>query len=300
MKKTEPHSHKEPQHITKEHAEPVVIHQHEDDTLLAGWFRHALSKGPRYWLTIVGAVAVGCLLITLISGWLHRPAPGSRAWFELMVPSAAMGSSSTGADEGMPRAVQPLVRIAEQHPDTAAARWALLRAGILLYEEGVLDLPARRDVARPRLAQALKFFDQVLESAPKDSPEALEAALCKARALESRGELDEAIVAYQGIAKSFPNTDQAELATKRAATLALPETKKFYEDFYALDFSQVFPPTGDPLPGGVPAPMTQPGTTPSFGTPLLPPLPETKADATKPADAPPTLPADPFAENKAK
>ncbi len=93
MKKTEPHAHKEPHHITKQHGEPVVIHHHQDETLLAGWFRQAAAKGPRYWFLIAGSVALGCLLITLVNGWFNRPAPGAQAWFELMVPSAASGAT---------------------------------------------------------------------------------------------------------------------------------------------------------------------------------------------------------------
>lgn len=268
MKKSDHQARREPHHITHDAAEPVVIHHHDDRTALAHWVSKAAERGPRYWLTVAGVIAAAFLLVSLVSSWLSRPAPDSRAWFELMVPSTVAKGATT--DEGMPAAVQSLLKIAEQNPNTSAARWALVRAGTLLYEEGLVDLPARRDVARPRLAQAIEQFNRVVENAPEGAPEALVAALSKARALETRGELDDAIAAYQDVAKKWPKTDQADFAEKRATMLARPDVKKFYEDFYALDFSNVFPPSGGPVPGGVPSPLDG---KPEFGTPLIPPLP---------------------------
>lgn len=277
----------QPQHLHKGGAEPIVIHHESDETILAQWLKKALKKGPGFWLMILGGTALGLALVIGMSAWANRPSPDAKAWIDVMIPSAAPKDLGSTKYEGMPVAVRPLLALADQAPTSPASRWAILRAATLLYEEGLRDLPNQREAARPTLQQAIEQFDRVLALAPPDAPEALIAASGKARALETRGELDDAIKQYQEVARRWPGSPQAKAAEKRAKELAEPSVRKFYEDFYTLDLSKV-PALGGTLPGDTGLPGS------AFGTPLVPSLgdlpPLTGSGALTPGPAtPPTM-----------
>jgi hypothetical protein len=252
------------QHRHKAGAEPVVIHHVEEPTILARWLKQGLEKGVGFWLLVLGGTVLGLALILWASAWASRPHEGSKAWIEVMVPSQNRKSAGGGKYEGMPEQVRPLIALADEAPESSAARWALLRAATLVYQEGLRDLPNQRETARPTLQQALELFDRVLATAPPDAPEALMAAAGKARALESRGELDDAIKQYEEVASRWPNTKQAEAARKRATELADPSVKKFYDDFFTMDLSQI------PTAGSGSGSSGLPGSL--FGDPIVPPL----------------------------
>jgi hypothetical protein len=151
----------------------------------------------------------------------------------------------------MPASVRPLLKIADDHPNTSAAPWALLRAAAELHRDGMRDLPNRRETARPMLQQAIELYDRVLKTAAANSPEALEATLGKARAQETRGDLDDAIATYKLVAANFPATPEAESAARRARELDEPDVRAFYTDFYVKDFSSFAPSAGGGMPGGL-------------------------------------------------
>jgi hypothetical protein len=251
------------QHRHKAGAEPVVIHHDEEPTILARWLKQGLEKGVGFWLFVVAGTVLALGLILWLSAWMSRPQEGSKAWLEVMVPSQSRKTSGTGKYEGMPATVRPLLALADEAPKTPAARWALLRAATMLYQEGLRDLPNQRETARPTLQQAIELFDRVVNLAPADVPEALIAAAGKARALESRGELDDAIKQYEFVASRWPKTKQGEAAAKRARDLADPSVKKFYDDFYTMDLSQIPSAAGGTTTPGLPGSL--------FGDPVVPP-----------------------------
>lgn len=290
-----------PHHLSKDAAAPVIHHDAEE-TILARWLKGVVAKGPAGWLPWVAGLALVAAAMTAIGALLNRPPAGQEAWTELMVPPT-IGPGATTGYEKFPARVRPMLLVADQHPNTPAARWARLRAGLTLYEEGLRDLPNRKEVGRPLLEEAIKQFDAVLAEAGADAPEAEMAAMGKARALETRGELDKAIEQYEQVAAKWPNGRNAKLAAERAAKLQTPEAREFYENFYAIDFSQVGSTGGGLDSGGLfnlPGVRSGSGPASLFGEPAIPPLGGVPAgaakgdeNATPPAES--ELPRDPFA-----
>jgi hypothetical protein len=194
----------------------------------------------------------------LINNLLHRPSPNADAWTGLMVPSSVKVPADDARYEGMPAEVRPLLKVADDHPNTTAARWALLRAANALYSRGVNDLPNQRVTARPVLGQALEMYDRVLAASPEATPEYGDALLGKARTQEARGDLDDAIATYKLAATKLGDTAAGKSAAARAAELDTPLARQFYRDFYEQDFS-----TASTVPGGA-----SPGALPGFGNPV--------------------------------
>ncbi|GIW86795.1 MAG: hypothetical protein KatS3mg108_1119 [Isosphaeraceae bacterium] len=291
-----------PPHLTKDAAAPVIHHE-ADETLLARWLKGLWSKGPAGWLPWVAGLAVVAVAVTAVAAFFGRPPAGQDAWSDLIVPPSTLPESVSGYEK-FPARVRPLLAVADRYATTPAARWARLRAALTLYEEGLRDLPNRKEVGRPLLEEAIKLFDQVLAEAPPDSPEAQLAALSKARAYEARGELDQAIELYEQFASKWPTSPDAPAASQRAARLQTPEVRDFYEKFYTLDFSTAGSTGGGLDPGSIlNLPGIRSGSESSrFGEPALPPLGNVPAQSATPAEAIPSspspaseLPADPFA-----
>src|SRR5690606_3661243 len=102
-----------------------------------------------------------------------------------------------------------LIKVAEDFPDTPGASWARLQAATRLFATGVDDLPRNRDAALENLKKAIDLFEEIEKSAPKVSPQAVTAALGKARALEARNERPEAIEQYKRVAETWPDSPEA-------------------------------------------------------------------------------------------
>ncbi len=227
----------EPQHRHKE-AAPTVIHNYEEDeTVLARWLRRGLEKGASFWLLIGGVVVAASVAMVAANSWTNRRSESSQAWLEVMVPSAVSAAAEKDAKE-LPAEVRPLMKVAEDHPNTPAADWALYQAACYLYQEGLRDLPNNREAAKPILNQAYEMYERVSKAADEQSPLRRLAMMGMARALESRGELSEARDQYQQVATNWPDSELASQAKERAEKLNDPEVKKFYEEFYSQDFSR--------------------------------------------------------------
>jgi hypothetical protein len=297
-----------------EHASPTVIHHPEEDmTVLARWLQRGMEQGTRFWLWVGGVVVALATVAFLSSGVVAGKSAISQAWLDL-VPA------KTAEDQ---------LKVAEAHPKTPVADWAKLRAAFEEYDNGLVDLttPGKKETAGPRLKKALELFQQVAEEAPKDSSQALGAAIGVARTLEARNELPEAIKQYKLVASNWPGTPEAKQAEALAKALEDPENATFYKELYAYkpppgtagNSPLTLPPGGSgrfdlksilpdiPAPGG-PAPADlapPPPLGPGPGTPApagTPPAPATSP--AKPEDAKPTappkgeLPADPFSPPK--
>lgn len=269
-----------------EHATPTVIHHPEEDmTILARWLHRGMEQGPRFWLWLGGAIVSLVALALLTSGLAAGKSATSQAWIEL-VPA------KTAEDQ---------LKIAEAHPKTPVADWAMLQAAMDEYGNGLVDLttPGKKETAGPRLKKALELFQQVAREAPKDSSQALGAAMGVARTLEARNELPEAIKQYRRVSSDWAGTPEARQAESLAKALEDPENVTFYKELYAykapagttpvtlppggsgsFDFKSMIPDI--PVPPGLDAP---PSTGPNPATP----------DTAKPAPLPQgELPTDPF------
>jgi len=198
----------------------------------------------------------------------------------------------------------------KEYPNSEASTWVLLQAATEYYNLALRDMPNNRDVALPFFLKAINLFDQVLAAAPNDSPQAPEAALGKARALEARNELSKAIDQYELVVKTWPGTAEADQAKQYLEFLQTPEAATFYKELYAYSPSKVtLPPLGSEripfAPSGGAAPSSPPGVP--FDTNSLLNMPieaaptkirEIKAETPKPAT--PNLPADVFSPKPPK
>ena len=196
----------------------AVIHDYEaDDTLLAKWLRRAMDRGPSFWMMTAAALIVVMGLAYFVSGLTTGTSANARAWGEALVASSP----------------EDYQRVAETAPSTSAGRWSALKAASARYREALSRLPSDREAARPILTQALDGF-RAIEQDAKDDPTLRRLAMVGvARTLETRDERDEAIAAYDKVASTWPDTEDARQSTERAKFLKTPEAEAFYAKFSA-------------------------------------------------------------------
>ncbi|WP_435010488.1 tetratricopeptide repeat protein [Tundrisphaera lichenicola] len=288
-----------------EHLTPTVIHHPEEDmTILARWLQRGMEQGAKFWLLVGGVMVAITALVVISSGLAAGTSANGQAWIELI-------PAKTAEDQ---------LKVAEAFPKTPVAEWAKLRAAYEEYDNGLVDLttPGKKETAGPRLKKALDLFGQVAAEAPKESSQAIGAALGVARTLEARNELPEAIKQYKFVASNWAGTPEAKQAEEFAKALEDPENVRFYQELYAykppttpavspsltlppngtgsFDFKSIIPDTPPPAGLDAPPPSTSPvpvTPTPESATPTPEPAkPEESKTEAAPKDS---LPADPFA-----
>jgi hypothetical protein len=262
-----------------DHAEPTVIHHPEEDmTILARWLQRGMEQGSRFWLLLTGVVAALVAIAAISGGLVAGKSTGSEAWSELT----------------QAKTLEERLKIADAHPNTPASGWAKLVAAQEEYSNGVDDLttPGRKELAGPRLAKALKLFQDVANEAGNDTSRAVGGLFGAARTLEARNELDEAIKQYKLVAEKFPNTPEARQSLVLVKALDEPLNRLFYKELYAYK-----PPTNSAAPlGGLGGPGSL-FSPPNFGVgqppkSFLPEMmtPPAGLDAPPPSNTPvPTL-----------
>ncbi len=238
-----------------EHAVPTVIHNPEADmTALGRVASHAIKEPRRYlgW----PAVALGVTLLVVLVWRLTSSGSNadSTAWSRLEL-------ANTPTDR---------LAVAKADPGSPAAHWALLQVASKYCDDAMLDLPNNQDVSRQTSKKALDLYDQILREAPHDSSPARLAALGRARVLEMRNDLPEAIKQYEKVAKDWPDSPEAADAKRYAEALKDPQAATFYKELYA------FRPTTVTLPPGETMTETFPSTginsdRPMTGQPIAPP-----------------------------
>jgi hypothetical protein len=278
-----------------DHVVPTVIHDPEEKmTALGRWTHHALKEPRKYF------------------GWPAALIAG--VFVAVAVWKLAIGGSSTTSEvwTKLEMAKSPTERLdlAKNYPDSPAATWALLQAATEFYNQALDDLPHNRDVALPTAKKALDAFTQVEREAPPGSPQARAAAFGKARTLELRNKLPEAIEQYQRVVKDWPGTPEAEEAKRLAEVLQDPQAAAFYKELYAYSPTKVtLPPYGSenlPLPPLGSSPLTAPGAPASGLETNLSPFPEltplsvreVKVEPAKAVPTPATTPPAPTAPSK--
>ncbi len=272
-----------------EHVTPTVIHDPEEDMMfLARWAHRAMLNPTRFWSVLIGGVAAILALVVFVSLLTSRSGASGDVWSQL--------DAAKNADDQ--------VKIANDHPGSPAASWALLQGASRLYKSGVDDLPNNRDAALQSLKKALDLFDQAGKGVAKDSPIALAAALGKARALEARNELPKAVDQYKLVAETWPKAPEAVEAKKLAAALQQPDAAAFYKELYSFAPTKVtLPPMGTesfdlPMPsglGGIPGSSDGLLGPVNGVSPLLipPPPPSAPTTGDAPAATSDPAPADP-------
>jgi tetratricopeptide (TPR) repeat protein len=237
-----------PAPTTEQAAATAIHHPEQDETILARWLRHGMARGPKFWVLLGSVVVLAVVLALVVQGLAEGRSEQGDAWSDLIL--------AQGPEDDL--------KAAEKGGPVAA--WALLRAAEARYLEGFGNLPENRDAALPLLTKAYDLFEQAYEKSADDkaAPVRRFAALGMARALEARGDLEQAIKRYNEVARDWRDTDEAKQAAALAAELETPEIAKFYKDFAAFKpETMTLPPRGQGL-------LDLPGTHPPLDGPIVP------------------------------
>jgi hypothetical protein len=274
-----------------DHEVPTVIHHPEEKMTALARLTHRVIKDPGKYATWALGILVIALGLVVASNWTSSSRTKStEVWTKL--------DSATKPED--------LTETAKAYPGTIASQWALVRAANEYYNTAMGDLPNNLEVAVSNLRRALALYEQVVKEAPVDSYQARSALIGKARCLEARNELANAIEQYELVVKNWPDSPEADQAKKLAEALKKPEAAAFYKELYAYSPPKVtLPPLGNErlnLPGrtgGIPS--SSPGAS-GLGGRMLGPLEVTPPDISEIRPAPAAdLPANVFTpETKAK
>ncbi len=213
-----------------DHEVPTVIHHPEEKmTALARLTRRLLLEPGRFATWALGILAV-ILAVYVAANWTSSSrSKTSELWNSLYTETKP----------------EVLAENARKYRGTAASEWALLHAANEYYTTAMGDLPNNRDVAINNVKKALELYEQIANEAPKDSFQARAALFGKARCMEARNELSQAIAQYELVASTWPGTPEAEQAKEFAEALKKPEAAAFYKELFAYSPPRVtLPPLG--------------------------------------------------------
>ena len=178
-------------------------------------------------------------------------------------------------------------QIAEQYPGTHLGHWAAAIAGDLHLNIGCNLLFVNKANANQELRHAVDHYTTVRKQSRRGM--LLERATYGlARALESQGDLEQAIQRYEDTARTWPNGTYAAAAGRRADKLKLQTTKQWYDRFAKFDPKPAY--TDEPgTPGEHPAfdLDSLPEDGPIFQPGMMMDLEEKSTDDEPPVDTPP-------------
>lgn len=146
-----------------------------------------------------------------------------------------------------------LASVGDRYADTSAGELAKLLQADALLSEGVSGLFNDREAAQGQLDEALKQYTLVADTS-KDMLLRSRANFGVARALESKGEIDKAISAYNQVIDIGESAAIATAARNRIDHLKNPMTKEFFAWFDEQDFTPPDPTAPPTLPSGVSLP----------------------------------------------
>lgn len=251
-----------------DHQVPTVIHHPEEKMTALARLTHRIIKDPGRYTTWALGILACVLVLVVVSNWTSSArTKSSEVWTKL--------DTATKPED--------LTETAKAYPGTEASEWALLRAANEYYNTAMNDLPNNREVAVSNLKRALELYERVAGVAPKDTFRARAAYFGKARCLEARNELKNAIEQYELLINTWPDSPEAEQAKELAAALKKPDAASFYKELYAYSPPKVtlpamgterldFPGRSN-LPPAIPGPVevTPPDLSelrPAAGSPL--------------------------------
>jgi hypothetical protein len=297
MKKPLPRSRPKsiPSHHQFDHEVPTVVHDPEEKMTALGRFTYHVIKEPKQYASWAIWVTAGIVAVAAVWSIASRGRTASSdVWDKL--------EAATKPEDR--------VELAKAYPTSEAATWVLLQAASDYYNQGLGDMPNNRDVASPLFLKSINLYDKVLAATSENSPQASEASLGKARALEARNELAKAAAQYELVIKTYPGTAVADQAKQFLEFIQSPEAASFYKELYTYSPSKVTLPAlgSERIPlgpaGGASgsSPLSRPFDASSLMNMPIEPAPITIRDIKTgtPTPATDTLPTDVFAPNPPK
>jgi tetratricopeptide (TPR) repeat protein len=171
--------------------------------------------------------------------------------------SAEVGTRSDATLELLQNSGSPdpeaLRAVGSRYSDTSAGALARLLQADALLAEGIAGLFNDREAAQAQLDEALKQYKLVSETS-KDTLLRSRASFGVARTLESRGEVDKAISAYNQVITIGESDAISNAALNRINHLKNPMTKEFFAWFGKQDFTPPDPTAPPALPSGLSLP----------------------------------------------
>ena len=209
----------------------TVERQHElEQNALAEWIVQLLDVIRPYVATIiVGVVAIVAAVVAWVVISSTNAATQARSW------EAYLGALATGETIAFNEVVQ-------RYPGSEAALWSQLVLADMALTDGAVLAFEDRATSNERLESAADLYTAVLAEGPSGLL-AERARFGLAKAQESLGQIDEAQAGYASVARDFPESPLAAVATEHAAALASESTKGWYDWFFAQDLTPAIPPS---------------------------------------------------------
>ncbi len=228
--------------------------QHND---LADWMTGAYETiAPHRNAILAGAIGA----VVAVGAWAfwrgHSEGQAAEAWDAygsvLQQPNIQFLVANQNPQTAQALVVQALQRldeVAQKYPGTAAAEWAQIGTADLLLEMGERNLLGEKKGSTQNITNAMEKYQKVASSS--SNPLAKQRALFgQARALESLCRVDEAKKAYEELKNEYPKGMFNKVAEDRAAELAKPELKRFYDDLKAFEPKPIVPKATTPAAAG--------------------------------------------------
>lgn len=146
-----------------------------------------------------------------------------------------------------------LASVGDRYADTGAGALAKLLQADALLSDGIAGLFNDREAAAGQLDEALKQYTLVAQTS-KDTLLQSRANFGVARTLESKGEIDKAVSAYNRVIELGESDAIATAARNRIDHLKSPMTQEFFAWFEKQDFTPPDPSAPPALPSGVSLP----------------------------------------------
>jgi len=191
---------------------------------LADWLADIINTIKPYQNAILAVVILAAASIGGYAWWVRQAkAEAEVGWDQFYTALSGSGLDPAEFDD-----------IAEQYPGTYLGQWAATIAGDLHLNAGCGMLFVDKANANQELRQAVDQYTEVCDESRQ--PMLLErATFGLARALESQGDLEQAIQLYEDIERNWPEGAYAKEAARRAKDLARPVTKQWYDRFAKFD-----------------------------------------------------------------
>jgi len=202
--------------------------RHELQTnYLADWLGQMFKKSEPYHNLITWALVAVVVLLGILVAWKKLAHRGeAQAWDDFF--------SALSADNFV-----ELERVADDHPGTPVAHWALIVSADARLASACMQVFADKASAAQNLRKAIDAYTTVLGQSRE--PRLRQRALFgRARAYEAlsgtpqgSGELPKAIADYEQLIESYPDGTYTAIASTQLKRLKSQDVKLFYDKFAA-------------------------------------------------------------------